>query len=364
MSIQIAVFPGDGAAATAVDATVRLLKRLGTLSAVDLNPVVEVHRPDGDEDVLESGGVPERYLTACEEADTVLFGACHDRHTPLLRYLRYEYGGGMAANLRPVKYFDGVQTPLSDPSGTDLLIIRENLEGLYYRAEGDLSTLSEALPGMTGAGGRRLSELGEGAYAVRVASEAHTRRFAELACRLAGRRFSKRPLKVTAASKSNVLPETAGLFDNCVKTAVEEQAGLSYKHLHADDVAQRLVMAPDQFDVVITPNYAGDILSDGAAGVAGGLGVAPSGCFAADGTAYFEPVHGAAPDIAGSGTINPTATMLSSVMLLEHKGYQVAANRLRAAIESVYKAGGPLTPDQGGTAGTDDFTDAVADRLS
>jgi len=268
----------------------------------------------------------------------------------------------MIANLRPVQYFDGLQTPLSEPSGIDMLLIRENLEGLYYRAEGHLSELAGALPDTRGAGDRDLGGLGEGAYALRVASQRHTQRFAGLAVQRSLNWFDHRPVITTAASKSDVLPETAGLFDDAVEAAVSDEPALRYEHLHANDVAQRLVANPSQFDVIVTPNHPGDILSDCAAGAGGGLGIAPSGCFAADGTAYFEPVHGAAPDIAGSGIINPTATLLSAAMLLDRENHHTAATRLQRAVQQVYANGEPLTPDQGGAASTAQFTSAVSEQ--
>jgi isocitrate/isopropylmalate dehydrogenase len=123
-----------------------------------------------------------------------------------------------------------------------------------------------------------------------------------------------------------------------------------------------LVAEPQALDVVVLPNLYGDILSDAAAGVIGGLGLAPSGCYG-DGYAYFEPAHGSAPDIAGKGIINPTATILSAAMMLDHLGFAPAARRLEAAVEHVYADGRPLTPDQGGTATTLEFAAAVEGYL-
>jgi len=357
MSTRICVFPGDDAAATAVHATVDVLREL------DADLSLDVRTAEGHETELLDWEIPDEFVTAIDDADTVLFGSCNEVHTALLWYLRREYGGGMPANLRPIRHFEGATSPLADPEDIDYLIVRENLEGIYFRAEGDLPDLAELAPDIRGMDGRSLADLGEGAYAVRVASERHTERFAELAADLAADWFpDTERVSVTCASKSNVLPRTDGLFDEHVEAAVEAHDRLGYEHLHTDDVAQRLVTDPARFDVIVTPNFAGDLLSDGAAGTTGGLGVAPSGCYSED-AAYFEPVHGSAPDIAGEGVINPTATMLSAVMLLEHEGLDGAATRLRTAVETVYAAGEPLTPDQGGSASTEEFAAAVADRL-
>jgi isocitrate/isopropylmalate dehydrogenase len=357
MSTRICVFPGDDAAATAVHATVDVLHGL------DADLELDVRTAEGHESELLDWEVPEEFVAAIDEADTVLFGSCNEVHTALLWYLRREYGGGMPANLRPIRHFEGAKTPLTDPDDIDYLIIRENLEGIYFRAEGDLPDLAKQAPDIRGMDGRTLADLGEGAYAIRVASERHTERFGRLAADLAAEWFPDRDrVSVTCASKSNVLARTDGLFDEYVEAAVRDHDRLDYEHLHTDDVAQRLVTDPGRFDAIVTPNFAGDLLSDGAAGTTGGLGVAPSGCYNEE-VAYFEPVHGSAPDIAGEGVINPTATMLSAVMLLEHQGLDAAADRLRTAVEAVYAAGEPLTPDQGGSASTEEFAAAVEERL-
>jgi isocitrate/isopropylmalate dehydrogenase len=126
-----------------------------------------------------------------------------------------------------------------------------------------------------------------------------------------------------------------------------------------DDLAHQLVAMPEDFDVVVMPNLYGDVLSDAAAGLVGGLGLAPSGCYGDD-YAYFESAHGTAPDIAGRNVINPTATLLSAVMMLEHLGFADAAERLDSALTRVYAEGRVLTPDQGGSASTTEFCEAVA----
>jgi isocitrate/isopropylmalate dehydrogenase len=357
MTTRVCVFPGDDAAATAVYATV------GVLEALDADLSFDVRTAEGHEAELLDWEIPDEFVAAIENADTVLFGSCNEVHTALLWYLRREYGGGMPANLRPIRHFEGARTPLADPDDIDYLIVRENLEGIYFRAEGDLPDLTELAPEIRGMDGRSLADLGDGAYAIRVASERHTERFAGLAADLAADRFpDSERVSVTCASKSNVLLRTDGLFDEYVEAAVTARDRLDYEHLHTDDVAQRLVTDPGRFDVIVTPNFAGDLLSDGAAGTTGGLGVAPSGCYSED-AAYFEPVHGSAPDIVGEGVINPTATMLSAAMLLEHQGLAAAADGLRSAVEAVYAAGGPLTPDQGGSASTEEFAAAVEARL-
>ncbi len=159
-----------------------------------------------------------------------------------------------------------------------------------------------------------------------------------------------------------MLPATDGLFREVATRLAASYPDVRFETFIVDDFARRLVAEPQALDVVVLPNLYGDILSDAAAGVIGGLGLAPSGCYG-DGYAYFEPAHGSAPDIAGKGIINLTATILSAAMMLDHLGFAPAARRLEAAVEHVYADGRPLTPDQGGTATTLEFAAAVEGYL-
>lgn len=358
LMIRICVFEGEDAAPEAVRPTVDLLEGLEP-DLEFVHPTVEAHAEE-----LASGRLPDELREEIETADTVLFGSARETYLPVIRYLRNEYGGGLPANVRPVRYLPGARSPLADPTGIDYAIVRENLQGLYFRAEGDLDELHASSLDLGGAN-RAPEELGDGTYAVRVASEANLRWLASFACELAEARAAERTddgtATLTCATKSNVLPETDGLFER----VVEETAtgyDLRYEHLHADDLGQQLVIDPGRFDVIVTPNLAGDLLSDVGAGTVGGLGLAPSGCYGPE-AAYFEPVHGTAPDIAGENVINPTATLLSAAMLLEYVDREEAADRLERAIAAVYADGEALTPDQGGSASTTEMVEAVADRL-
>ncbi|MER3420864.1 MAG: hypothetical protein C4290_10220 [Chloroflexota bacterium] len=167
---------------------------------------------------------------------------------------------------------------------------------------------------------------------------------------------------MTCAAKYNVPPCTDGLFVRVVEqVSRDEFPSLRYEQFIVDDFACRLVVAPQELDVVVLPNQYGDILSDEAAGTIGGLGLAPSGYYGDD-YAYFEPVHGTAPDIAGCHIINPTATLLAVMLMLEYLGLREEAAALDRAVSDVYAEGLCFTPDQGGTATTDEFCAAVAAR--
>ena len=194
-------------------------------------------------------------------------------------------------------------------------------------------------------------------------TEEGSRRIVDFAFRLARRRAEQgHPGKVTAACKYNMLPQTDGLFRRVAREVADQYPDIEYEDYIIDDFARRIVADPHALDVVVLPNLYGDILSDEASALVGGLGVAPSAGYAED-FAYFEPVHGTAPDIMGTHTINPTATLLSAAMMLEHLDFGEAAEQLERAVEGVYAQGETLTPDQGGSATSDEFCDAVMRRL-
>lgn len=253
----------------------------------------------------------------------------------------------------------GCSSPLQSPEGIDFVIVRENLEDLYVGMEGGLGEL-EFLKKVGRTARRNISQYGTGRYAVKVITEAGTRRVVRFACELARKRNSKR--KVTCVTKHNMLSETDGYFLEIAKGIVGDYLDLEFESFIVDDCACRLVLEPQAFDVVVTPNLYGDILSDIAGGLLGSLGMAASGCYGQN-YAYFEPAHGTAPDIAGTNTINPTATILSTVMMLEYLDYESIARQLYRATEHVYQQGISLTPDQGGNASTSEFVDAVGDCL-
>jgi isocitrate/isopropylmalate dehydrogenase len=210
---------------------------------------------------------------------------------------------------------------------------------------------------------RAVADLGPGTFALKVITEAGTRRIARFAFELARRRQAHgHPGKVSVAAKYNVLPATDGAFVRIARAVAAEYPDIGFETYIVDDFARRMVAEPQALDVVLLPNLYGDVLSDLAAGLIGGLGLAPSGCYGDD-YAYFESVHGTAPDIAGKNVINPTATLLSGAMLLEHLGLADAARALERAIERVYAAGKSLTADQGGSASTTEFCSAVASQL-
>jgi isocitrate dehydrogenase (NAD+) len=168
--------------------------------------------------------------------------------------------------------------------------------------------------------------------------------------------------KIHAIHKANIMKLSDGLFLHSVRAVAEKFKDIEYKELIVDNACMQIVMNPGQFDLLLLPNLYGDVMSDLAAGLVGGLGVVPSGNIGTD-SAIFEAVHGTAPDIAGKGLANPTALLMSSILMLNHLGEQTAAERIEKALIKVYKEGKHVTKDVGGKAGTQEFTDAVIAAL-
>jgi isocitrate/isopropylmalate dehydrogenase len=351
---RVVAIPGEDAAPEAFHPTVALVQRMG----LDIEWVY----PAVGRQALEAHGeiFPKQAREAIDASDATLFGATSGLSASALFYLRW--GKQTFANVRPTRFVPGFHSPLARPAGIDFVIVRENLEDLYVHAEGDVFGLAP-LPLMSGTYGRPVSELAPGKYALKVITVAGAERVARFAFELSRTRKAQgKPGKLTCGTKHNMLPQTDGLFRETASRLAAEYPDVTFESLLVDDLAHRLVGRSHDLDVVLLPNLYGDILSDAAAALAGGLGLAPSGCYGAD-YAYFEPAHGTAPDLAGRGVINPTATILSAVMLLDYLKLGAAARRLVQSVERVYARGETLTPDQGGSATTEDFCGAVAAEL-
>ncbi len=348
---------GEGIGVEVMDATCELLVAAGL-------PLRILTPPHGEAAQKSHGTpVPDETKRLCGQADGILFGAAGGpASAAVITYLRWQQDA--YANVRPIKYYAGAHSPLANPQGIDFVVLRENMEGLYPAREGDLAELARAMPELRDRIGKRVGEYGEGRFAVKVVSRHGTERIARFACEVALKRKARGHAgKVTCVTKSNVLLRSDGFFQEVVESIVSQYPDLAYEHFHVDDAARRLLRFPQAMDVVLCMNLYGDILSDLAAEAAGGLGIAPSGCFG-DKWAYFESVHGSAPDIAGHGIANPTATILSSAMMLEHMGLTAEAERLEAAVARVYREGKHLTRDQGGTATTKEFCKATLAALA
>jgi len=351
---RVCVIEGEDASPEAVKPTVALIDRMDLDIEWNYPPVGSV----GEKQY--GSAFPDEARQAIDAADTTLFGATSGKTAMALFYLRW--GKGTYANLRPSKWLPGYRSSLSDPSGVDLVIVRENLEDMYLMIEGELADLKDA-PLFSPILQQHPAAMAPGRYGMKVITEKGTERIARFSFELARhRKVQGRPGRVTAACKYNMLPRSDGLFREITEKVAAEYDDVEYESMIVDNFAHNLCAAPHKLDVVLLPNLYGDILSDAAAGLIGGLGLAASGCYG-DSYAYFESAHGTAPDIAGQNIINPTATLLSAAMMLDYLGFGDAAARLNAAIAAVYAEGCTLTPDQGGSASTTGFVAAVESNL-
>jgi isocitrate/isopropylmalate dehydrogenase len=302
---------------------------------------------------------PRETREAIDNADCTLFGASGGPSRPILWYLRW--GKQTAVNIRPVYWRPGYRSPMLHPEQIDYVIVRDNLEGMYPPREGDITELRTLASSSTWWQAPPIDK--EGAYAVRLYTEEQIRRVAVAACELALQRQAQGyPGRITLGAKYSILPRTDGRFRAMVRETVGEYPSLSYQEFLIDDLARRMIAAPETLDVVVLTNEHGDILADVASGSIGGLGLSPSACYG-DRYAYFEPVHGSAPDLAGKGIINPTAMLLSGAMMLDYLGYAAQAQCLEQAIEQTYREAVALTPDQGGNATTAELVKEVRKHL-
>jgi isocitrate/isopropylmalate dehydrogenase len=347
---KVVVIPGDDSAPEAVFASLDVMRALE--ADIEFNEF-----PTGDGWVR--GETEQKVRAAIDSSDSTLFGSTSGKIGGI-SYLRW--GKQTYANVRPCRYMNGFKSPLANPDGIDYIIVRENMEDLYLGVEGPLENLAP-LHLQSRILRTELPTAERGIYAVKVITERNTRRIAHFAFKLAQRRKKEgHPGKVTVTSKYNMLRESDGFFRQIVEEVGAEYPEIRYEQFIVDDFARRIVQQSKDLDVVVMPNLYGDILSDAAAGTIGGLGVAPSGCYGDD-YAYFESIHGTAPDIKGLGIINPTATMLSAVLMLDYLGFGDKAKRFENAVRKVYAEGKVLTPDQGGSAKTGEFTKAVIASL-
>ncbi len=323
---KIVVIPGDGIGREVMDAAMLILQ------SFDLPFNYEFYDA-GDEAERKYGkALPDETLEACKSSDAVLFGAAGETAADVIVRLRQELK--TFANIRPAKAIRGIKCLYP---GLDIVIVRENTECLYRGFEFEFDGVAEAIRLIT-----------------REASE----RIARYAFELAKREGRK---KVTALHKANVMKKTCGLFRDACRKVAESYPEIEFNDYYIDAACMYLVMDPFRFDVIVTTNMFGDIVSDLAAGLVGGLGLAPS-ANVGEKNAIFEPVHGAAFDIAGKGIANPTAMILTACMMLRHFGFIEEARRIEDAVERAIESG-KTTPDLGGKLSTMDFAKEVLNLL-
>jgi 3-isopropylmalate dehydrogenase len=350
----VCVIPGDDAAPEVMRPTVEILRSL-----VPTIRFIEAVCGREAQERYETP-FPDETRQAIDNADCTLFGASGGPSRPILWYLRWNKETYI--NVRPVRWYPGYRSPLVNPERIDYIIARDNLEGMYPPREGDLSELADLASSTTWWQAPPVDKVG--AYAVKVATDQQMRRVAVAACELAlQRQAAGYPGRVTLGAKYSIQPRTDGRLRTIVKETVSQYSSLSYQEFLIDDMARRLVASPETLDVLVLNNEHGDILADVSSGTIGGLGLSPSGCYG-EHYAYFEPVHGSAPDLMGKNIINPTAMLLSGAMMLDYLGYAEQARILERAIAHVYGEGAVVPVDQGGQASTVEFVNAVRARLA
>jgi 3-isopropylmalate dehydrogenase len=359
-SYDIAVLPGDGIGKEVTDAGLAVLRalepRIGRRFQLDMHPAgAELYRDRGV-------ALPESTIEACRRADAIFFGAMGlpdvrtADGTEIAPQLDLRFIFELYAGVRPVRKFKGLATPLADPRAAeiDLVLIRESTEGLFHargrgvvEGEGTAMAVYDTMK-ITHAGAARVSD-----FAFKLAEQ---------------RRAQGKRGHVTNVDKSNVFKSMAFW-----RKVFEEQAarhpGVGYSHSYIDAMALNLVMKPWQYDVLVTENMFGDILSDLIAALVGGMGMAPSGDIGDD-HALFQPAHGTAPDIAGKGIANPSAMLLSAVMMLDWLSQRHgdaalgdAARAVERALERTFAEGVALPRDLGGQSTMNEIVRAVLERL-
>jgi len=334
MPYQVTLIPGDGIGPELAEATRRVLDASG----VEFDwQVVEA----GEASIAEYGTpLPDHVLDSIRRTRIALKGPIT---TPIGEGFRsvnvaLRQSLNLYANLRPARSIQGLATRFED---VDLVIVRENTEDLYAGIEH-----------MVGP---------DAAESIKIITRAASERIARFAFEYAvanGRR------KVTAVHKANIMKLSDGLFlDSCRRVAADYEGRIEFEDRIVDNMCMQLVQKPDLYDVLVLPNLYGDIVSDLCAGLVGGLGVAP-GANIGDEVAVFEPVHGSAPKYAGQNRANPTAMILSGVLMLRHLGHPDVAARVELAVRDVIAEGRTVTQDLGGDAGTSQFADAIVERLA
>ena len=335
MTQKITVIRGDGIGPEIMDATLYVLDRLGA---------------GLEYEYAEAG------LAAMEQCGELLPQATLDsiarNKVALKSPLTTPVGGGFSslnvalrrhfdlyANVRPAHSFPNTKSRYS--SGVDLITVRENTEGAYIGE------------------GQTLSEDGETAMLMQKITRKGSERIVRYAFELARRTGRK---KVTVVHKANILKTTSGLFLHVAREVAAQYPDIECNDMIVDNTCMQLVMRPEQFDIIVTTNLFGDIISDLCAGLVGGLGLAPGANIGED-AAIFEAVHGTAPDIAGKGIANPCALLLGAAQMLDHIGQPDNAERLRKAIVATLEAKDSLTGDLGGSGTTRSFAEAIASRL-
>jgi len=330
--LKITTIGGDGIGNEVLEGAIAVLESL------DLN--IDFIEAEAGKDCLMKNGttIPEETIKSAKKTDATLFGAITTVSTEKSPIIVLRKSLDVYANLRPVKSFEGVNSLYKN---IDFTIVRENTEGLYCEIESCNEDASQAV-------------------AHRLITKKASERVIDYSFKEA---ISKEKEKVSCIHKANVLKETDGLFKETFYEIAKQYPSIEATDYYVDAMAMYLITRPDDFQYIVTTNLFGDILSDEAAGLVGGLGLLPSGNIG-NKNGLFEPVHGSAPDIEGKNISNPIAMILSSAMMLDFLNQKHYANKIEKAVETVLKNKKIRTPDLGGKNKTMDMANAVIDELN
>ena len=334
MTYAVTLIPGDGIGPELADATVHVLEATGLGFEWDVQSA-------GEATIASEGTpLPDRVIDSIRRNGVAIKGPIT---TPVGSGFRSVNVGlrqalELYANVRPARTMKGVETRYE---AVDLIIVRENTEDLYAGIEHRVGP--------------------DAAESIKIITRGASQRIARYAFEYALRNGRR---KVTAVHKANIMKLSDGLFlESCQQVAAEYEGRVAFEDRIVDNMCMQLVQKPELYDVLVLPNLYGDIVSDLAAGLVGGLGVAP-GANIGDKAAVFEPVHGSAPKYAGQNRANPTALILSGALMLRHLGETEAADRVESAVRDVIAEGSTVTYDLGGSTGTREFGEAVAQRVA
>lgn len=345
---RIAVIPGDGIGAEVTAQAVKVLRVLDESLDLDLDLVPwEL----GAERYLRDGVTitDEEFGTLRDDYDAILLGALGDPRVPgnehardILLGLRFRLD--LYVNLRPVRLIGGAESPLrsATPADLDMVVFRENTEGSYVGMGG---VFKQGTP-----------------HEVAIEEDVNTRKGVERILRAAFEHAHRHGRRLTLADKSNAMRHSGQLWRRTFDDVATDYPDVERNAMYVDAMAMDMVLHPERYQVIVASNLFGDILSDLAAGLVGGLGLAPSANLHPGRIGLFEPVHGSAPDIAGQDRANPIAAVLTGALMLEHLGHEDAARRIHHAVESSVQ-NEATTPDLGGTLGTEAAGDWLADRV-
>ena len=336
---KISLIPGDGIGPELSEATIEILNAIQKKFDIEL----EIIQVEAGDTCYEKTGValPEETVEIIRNSHACMKGPVGETAADVIVRLRILFD--LYANLRPIKTYPPVPSLKPD---IDMMFVRENTEDVYRGIE---------------------YETEEGAFCIRVITKKNSKRIAKKAFETARRRNGKK--RVTAIHKANVMKKTCGLFARICREVAKEYPDIKFDELYVDAASMRLIKEPETFDVFVTPNMFGDILSDEAAQLIGGLGMAP-GANIGDDFALFEPIHGSAPNRAGKQTANPCSMILSAKMMLDWLGEKYddneclkAAEAIENAVATTLRKGKDVIPDLGGKAKTIEMAKAMAKEI-